>query len=244
MVFNEYLNKLGFQINPFQFSNADKEVEYISEYFIQPDYFEDVWGNPYSPVSSIVYAPRGAGKTAQRIMIEKRAKQSEDILTITYTNHDLTEFKSIDEVTLTYHLTYLNRLLLLAFFQRIEDAKFDFDFTFNFTERQYVYKLARIYLYDTPASFPNQAITSLKTIEDYAIDVWKGFKEPIVQVIKQITKAKGLEVDLSKVEVDKKLQLSHRDNFINIITLLKKAGYNIIMILVDKVDEQHLREQP
>jgi len=240
MTFNEYLTFLGFEVNPFQFSNADKEIDYISEYFIRPDYFEDVWGNPYAPVSSVVYAPRGAGKTAQRIMIEKRAKEVLDILAVTYTNHDLTEFASIDEITLTYHLTYLNRLLLLSLFNRIEDEHFDFNDVFNLSERQYIYKIARIYLYDTPASFPNQAISSLKTKVDRAIDIWNGFKEPIASVIKKITKAKGLEVDISKIDIDKKLQLSHKDNFINIIELLKRSGYNSIMVLIDKVDEQHL----
>lgn len=240
MTFNEYINRLGFELNPFQFSNADKEVEYIESYFIKPDYFEDIWGNPYSPVSSIVYAPRGAGKTAQRIMVEKRAKNTSDILTVSYTNHDLTEFKTIDDVKLTYHLIYLNRLLLLAFFKRVEKPDFNFDFTFSFTERQYIYKIARIYLYDTPASFPNQAISSLKTVEDYAVDLWKGFKEPIVKVIKQISKSKGFEVDLSTIDIDKKLQLSHKDNFINIIELVKKTGISTVFILIDKVDEQSL----
>lgn len=119
MTFIDYLKNLGFEINPFQFSNADQERTLLGRYFVTPDYFEDIWGNPYSPVSSIVYAPRGAGKTAQRIMVEEKAREFSDILAITYTNHDLTEFKSIDEVNLAYHLTYLNRLLLLAFFNRI-----------------------------------------------------------------------------------------------------------------------------
>ena len=86
MTINDYLKNLGFDLNPFQFTNADKETELLSNYFIKPDYFEDVWGNPYEPVSSIVYAPRGAGKTAQRIMIEKRAKEYDDILAALYKN--------------------------------------------------------------------------------------------------------------------------------------------------------------
>ncbi|MBY2893792.1 MULTISPECIES: P-loop ATPase, Sll1717 family [Bacteroides] len=240
MTFEEYLSKLGFLRNPFQQSNADKEIDFLSEYFIKPDYFEDVWGNPYNPSSNIVYAPRGGGKTAQRIMIEKRAKNHSDILTITYTNHDLSCYKSVDDIDLSYHLTYLNRLLLLAFFNRITDPGFNFDFTFSFSERQYIYKIARIYLFDTPASFPNQAMSSLKKIEDYAIDLWNNFKEPIVNVIKQISKSKGLEIDLSSIEIDKKLQQSHKDNFFNIIELLKKTEYKSIIILIDKVDEQSL----
>lgn len=240
MTFDEYLLNLGFLRNPFLQSNADKEVDFLSEYFIKPDYFEDIWGNLYNPSSSVVYAPRGGGKTAQRIMIEKRAEEYPDILTITYTNHDLSNYKSVDDIDLAYHLIYLNRLLLLSFFNRIIDPQFNFDFTFSFNERQYLFKVARIYLFDTPASFPSQAMSSLKKIEDYAVDLWNNFKEPIVNVIKQISRNKGLEIDLSKIEIDKKIQQSHKDNFINIIALLKKTQYKSILILVDKVDEQSL----
>lgn len=240
MTFENFINNLGFDSNPFQFSNADKEIDLLSSYFIKPDYFEDIWGNPYNPVSNIIYAPRGGGKTAQRIMVEKRAKEHDDILTITYTNHDLSSFKTINEVNLTYHLTYLNRLLLLSLFNRIQNDSFNFESIFSFTERQYIYKLARIYLFDTPASFPNQALHSLKTIEDYAVDLWNGFKEPIANVIKQISKSKGLEIDISNIQIDKKLELSHKDNFFNIVSLLRKTKYNSIMILIDKVDEQNL----
>ncbi|QQL49333.1 P-loop ATPase, Sll1717 family [Mucilaginibacter ginkgonis] len=240
MSLEEYWKSLGFLSNPFQFSNADKEVEFLSEYFIKPDYFEDVWGDPYNPVSNIIYAPRGGGKTAQRIMIEKRAKLTDDILTITYTNHDLSQVVDINHVDLQYHLTYLNRLMLLAFFSRIETDDLKFAFAFNLTERQYIYKLARIYLYETPASFPNQAIASLKTISDHAIGLWNNFKEPIANIIRQISKAKGIEIDLSKVEIDKKLVMSHKDNFMNISSLLRRVGYKSLMVLIDKVDEQSL----
>lgn len=240
MTIEQFINNLGFETNPFQYSNADKEVEYLNDYFIYPDYFEDVWGNPYNSVSNIVYAPRGGGKTAQRIMIEKRAKDTSDVLAITYTNHDLSKFKKIEDINLEYHLIYLNRLLLISFFNRINDIDFNFNYTFTFSERQYIYKLARIYLYDTPASFPSQAIHSLKTMEDYAMDLWKEFKVPIANVIKQISKNKGFEIDLSNIEIDKKLELSHKNNLFNIIELLKKSGYNSIYILIDKVDEQSL----
>ncbi len=149
-------------------------------------------------------------------------------------------FKNISEINLTYHLVYLNRLLLISFFNRIQNHDFEFESTFSFNERQYLYKVARIYLYDTPASFPTQAIQSLKTIEDYVVDLWKNFKEPIANIIKQISKTKGVEVDLSKIEIDKKLESNHKDNFFNIKNLLQKTGYNSILFLIDKVDEQNL----
>jgi hypothetical protein len=241
MTKKEYLDSLGLNENPFQYTNADKEADLIDQYFIYPDYFEDVWGDPNNPVSNIVYAPRGGGKTAQRLMIEKRALDFEEVLTITYSDHDLSSFSSINEVGLSYHLEYLNRLLLLSFFNRLHTLDhFDYIYEFSFSERQYIYKLCRIYLFETPVSFPKQAIKSLKTIEDNALDIWRKFKDPIADVIKAITKAKGAEIDISKVELDKKLQMSHKDNFLNIKELINRLGINTIYILVDKVDEQSL----
>jgi len=237
----DYVKKLGFDTNPFQYTNADKEVNYIDKYFISPDYFEDIWGDIENPVSNIIYAPRGAGKTAQRIMIEKRAKEFDNVITVTYTNHDLTEFKKIEDVSISYHYQYLNRLLLLSFFDRLSFLD-DFDYldTFNYNERQFIYKLTRIYLYDTPASFPKQAINSLKTIEDRVVDLWRNFKDPIAKVIKEISSEKGLKVDLSSIEIDKKLSLSHKDNFFNILSFISKLQIDTVYFLVDKVDEQTL----
>ncbi|SDZ89904.1 hypothetical protein SAMN05443667_101213 [Flavobacterium gillisiae] len=241
MTKKEYIKHIGLDENPFQYTNADKETNLIDQYFIYPDYFEDVWGDPAAPVSNIVYAPRGGGKTAQRLMIEKRAEKYDEILTITYTDHDLSGFKSINEIGLSYHLEYLNRLMLLSFFNRLHTMN-DFQYTseFSFSERQFIYKLCRIYLFETPASFPKQAIASLKTAEDHALDIWNKFKEPIANVIKAISKAKGAEIDISKIDLDKKLQMSHKDNFINIKEFLNRLGLSTIYILVDKVDEQSL----
>lgn len=241
MNIKDYLENIGFELNPFQFTNADQESQYIERYFIAPDYFDDVWGNPYNPVSNIIYAPRGAGKTAQRIMIEKRASVTDNVLTITYVNHDLSRFKSIDEIDSNYHLEYLNRLLLLAFFSRLDSiTDFKKAFLFEYNQRQYIYKLARIYLYQTPASFPNQAINSLKTLTDQGLDLWRKFKVPIANIIQQITKNQGHEIDLSTIELDKDLKMTHRDNFVNIVELLNQVGYESIYVLIDKVDEQNL----
>ena len=241
MTKKEYIESLGLNENPFQYTNADKEADLIHQYFIYPDYFEDVWGDPQNPVSNIIYAPRGGGKTAQRLMIEKRASGFDEVLTITYTDHDLSKFNSINEVGLSYHLEYLNRLLLLSFFDKLHSLNdFDYIYEFDFSERQYIYKLCRIYLFETPASFPKQAINSLKTIEDHALDIWRKFKDPIADVIKAISKAKGAEIDISKIEVDKKLKMSHKDNFLNIKELLNRLGVSTIYVLVDKIDEQSL----
>ncbi|SHF02251.1 hypothetical protein SAMN05444278_1181 [Psychroflexus salarius] len=241
MTKKDFLSNLGFIENPFQHTNADKESSIIDKYFIYPDYFEDVWGDPENPISNIIYAPRGGGKTAQRVMIEKRAVNFKEILTITYTEHDLSNFNSIDEVKLSYHLEYLNRLLLLAFFDKLSNLQeFEYKNEFSYSERQYLYKLCKIYLYNTPASFPKQAINSLKTITDRATEIWDRFKAPFSEIIKKISKEKGVEIDLSKVDIDEKIKSSHKDNFLNLRVFLERLGYSTIYILIDKVDEQSL----
>lgn len=241
MTRKEYLNKIKLIENPFQYTNADKESNILDKYFISPDYFEDVWGDPENPISNIIYAPRGGGKTAQRVMIEKRALKNEKVLTITYTDHDLSKYRKIEDLNINYHLEYLNRLLLLSFFSQLNRLE-DFSYIYKFTlkERQFIHKLSRIYLYETPASFPKQAINSLKFFEDYAIEVWDKFRVPFSEVIKKISKAKGVEIDLSKIELDKKIQLTHKDNLFNIRSFLEKLGVETIYILIDKVDELSL----
>jgi hypothetical protein len=58
----EFLAKLGFTANPFQFTNADEE-DHLQSYFVPPPYFDSVWGDPSKPVTHVIFAPRGGGKS-------------------------------------------------------------------------------------------------------------------------------------------------------------------------------------
>lgn len=53
--------QLGFDKHPFLKTNADEE-EALQDYFVPPPYFDAIIGDPDNPSSSIVLAPRGAGK--------------------------------------------------------------------------------------------------------------------------------------------------------------------------------------
>jgi hypothetical protein len=61
----EFLARLGFQANPFQFTNADEE-DHLQSYFVPPPYFDSVWGIPinrflmsYSLHEAAARAPSG-----------------------------------------------------------------------------------------------------------------------------------------------------------------------------------------
>lgn len=69
----EYLRLNGLEADPFAFTNAEEE-DLLTEYFVPPPYFASVRGNSKQPKSTIVFAPRGGGKTAQRRVLEEDSR--------------------------------------------------------------------------------------------------------------------------------------------------------------------------
>lgn len=81
-----FLGSYGFEENPFTLTNADDE-QFLQEYFVPPPYFPSVIGTASAPNSVIVFAPRGGGKTAQKVMIVRAARdisRKDLFLCITY----------------------------------------------------------------------------------------------------------------------------------------------------------------
>jgi hypothetical protein len=67
--YTDLLQNLGFERDPFATTNADEE-ELLQDYFIEPPFFKAVYGDINRPKSTIVFAPRGGGKTALKRRIE------------------------------------------------------------------------------------------------------------------------------------------------------------------------------
>ena len=108
--FRQFFSGLGFEDNPFAYTNADEE-DRLPEYFVSPPYFESVFGDPKKPKSFIVFAPRGGGKTAQRRMIERQSADNE-ILAITYDNFDFSDVNKPHDVKIYHHLRRIIRFIL------------------------------------------------------------------------------------------------------------------------------------
>src|ERR1700694_4529365 len=104
----EFLMRLGFEANPFQFTNADEEAK-LNEYFVAPPYFASVYGDPAEPTSCMVFAPRGSGKSAQRRMVAMTAP-SEQVLCVTYDSFRHPRELSLLQMTLADHLINIARV--------------------------------------------------------------------------------------------------------------------------------------
>lgn len=77
----DYFKKMGFKDDPFASTNALQE-EFLEEYFVTPPYYCSLVGSVKNPKSSFVIAPRGTGKTAQRLMLEKLSEKEQGMLTV------------------------------------------------------------------------------------------------------------------------------------------------------------------
>ncbi len=73
---------LGFSKHPFSKTNADEEPD-LASYFVPPPYFDAVIGDSSSPSASVILAPRGAGKSALRRMVESNSLDHK-FLAVTY----------------------------------------------------------------------------------------------------------------------------------------------------------------
>ncbi len=242
---NSFIKQMGFNVNPFQYYNADQELKYIEQYFIEPPYFEDIWWDYDNPISSIVYAPRWTWKSTQRIMMENRAKQWDEVLWINYSEHDLSNIKSLEEIDINYHLINLNRILLLSLLWKIANDNKDYKKIFSPSERDLIFQISKIYLYDLPDDAVKIALESIKTKFDIVKDYYQKFSSPLSELFNAAVKRfSWTETNIKLWEVkilDKYKRSSHKLHFLRLKDLLiDKLWFHSIYILIDKIDEQSL----
>lgn len=106
MEIDTFFARQGFETDPFESTNAENEPR-LAEYFVSPPYFATVLGDPSSPQSHVVLAPRGSGKTAQRKMIEARSTEDTQTLCLLYATFDMHGGLRVADATWSYHMTQI-----------------------------------------------------------------------------------------------------------------------------------------
>jgi hypothetical protein len=85
-----WLQEIGFSHgSPFATSEADRETQLLPEFFIDTGYYDVLWGDPRNPQTVILFAPRGGGKTAHRVMVQSQCcplRPQADVLAVPHTN--------------------------------------------------------------------------------------------------------------------------------------------------------------
>lgn len=232
---NIYKN-LGFTDNPFAYTNADEE-DLITEYFVPPPYFEAIQGDYKSPNSSVVLAPRGSGKTAQRKMIEEWSKDK-PILTVTIDRFEFGNNQKLEDVSLVYHLKNIitNSLLNLIFWAATYPDTLN---NLSKDDKKNLSILSHNYLGDLNGAQVKEILMGIKSVPQKIKDFWNENIGILDSIINFLLKGYDLpELDLPSLkQEEKKLNESYKYQLELIYQLATKFGFEAIYILIDKVDE-------
>ena len=236
----EFLSQFGFDEDPFRSTNAAEEPK-LSAYFVPPPYFASVLGTPDHPRSDVILAPRGGGKTAQRIMIESESRKSHEFLCVSYEKFDIRDgFKSRD-ADLPYHLNNICKLLLVAALAELESNPSKVSALDTHKKTILKYQTQKL-LGELSSADYEAAIHSLKNLGDKANDLWNKYGGKVAALVNAFLTKYGFgPIDVSGVsEVNLKEDDSLRYHFQELLKILSVIGFSSTYILVDRVDELYL----
>jgi len=245
-----WLQQIGFaKGNPFAIGEAARESQLLPEFFVDTGYYDLIWGNPRVPQSTLVFAPRGSGKTAYRVMVQNQCyplSAHSDVLAILYTSFDIffqphliSQLARID-----LHIkAILNKglyALLNTLCQKQEMVNSIFP-----PQRC---RLAWFYRTFAPQALsPIELLERIQAIEPDFHPPWESFREsvrksnlrqplayanllgnPVLQLLADLVDCvpEPLETQLSPAQI-----------FTEFIQEVQRSGIRAIYILVDRLDE-------
>lgn len=237
---HEFIRSLGFEDDPFRYYNADQE-DRLDKYFIDPPYFESLWGDPNSPESHVVLAPRGGGKSAQRRMLEERC-WAHEVFLITYDYFFTTGgIKSAKDADMAFHLRNLNRLALISFFSYLANRDIFDPIMYESEEKRFLTKMIDKYLGDIEVSTIRDVIQGSMTFPA-KFKRWWNENLPFIGLLSAFVKSR-FQLDFGtpgKFEREVVVSEDPLNHFKTILRLARKFGLNSCYILIDKVDETEL----
>lgn len=236
MTYESFISRRGFTEDPFAFTDSDRENR-LSDYFVPPPYFAGVMGTPSSPEPSIVFAPRGGGKSAQRRMVEEASQDlAAPFLCITYSN-----FESVGGTTpsIAEHHLALSRLLTLAMLSELQADETGVMYL-DEHERQVLKVAAQVLLSSLTADEFRIAMSSIKTVGDKAGELWRKYGGVVAVAIAALLAQagmKGVNLPAGLVAQAESLEASAQYFFVELIKMSKKLAWQSVYILIDRVDE-------
>lgn len=232
---SNFLSSHGFTEDPFASTNADKEPQ-LSTYFVPPPYFTSVKGDPKQPKSNVVLAPRGAGKTAQKVMLEEYAESKTDqpFYCITYDSFRNIPRAKLSSINVDWHLSQVIQRLSSGILALIEDGKRPDLSTSDKRLLSYVFDT---HLGSLSSADAEKIFSSVKTSGDKVMDFIKANGRNITKIVAAIPTIWGLEP--LEIEIIKKEFREEPNIFIieRLVQIIKKFGFESVYILVDRVDE-------
>jgi hypothetical protein len=236
MSYIQLLNNLGFVSDPFAKTNADEE-EMLEEYFIEPPFFKAVYGDTSTPKSSVVFAPRGGGKTALKRKIEI-SSLNENFLCITYNEFNEINHR-LSDINLDFHLKNIIKLILTGILASIQELGIT---NLSKGERHLLYLFTKEYFSEIDITQLGTAIASVKNISDKTKEWWNTFSSPIGGLfLNTFLSNFGLNpVELKGFDEENFNLGGAVEQLKSLQKISQKLGYSCIYVLIDKIDENSL----
>ncbi len=232
----KFLSSKGFVGNPFSSTNADKEPQ-LTDYFVPPPYFPSVRGDPRDPKSNVVLAPRGGGKTAQKVMLEEYSREEKNapIFCITYDSFQTPQGFKLSSVNSDWHLSRIVQRFLGGVCALIEDGH---GTNLSKADKRTIAYCIEKYLGKLSADDANDVVSSIKSIPEKTNEFFITHGRNIAAIMAAIAAKLGLnDLDLD-FSADEDLRTeSHESIFNRLITIVQNFGYSCVYILIDRVDE-------
>jgi hypothetical protein len=234
---SSFLARFGFESDPFQLTNSDSEP-LLEQYFVPPPFYSGVLGDPSAPVPVAVFAPRGTGKTAQRISVEQQSRQGKNYLCITYDNFGVASKRQLESVDLAFHLRNISTRLTLAALTQLNLCPWELDLL-NKHQRQVLLYASRQFLGQLTQQEYSDALSSVKTLKDKAAELWQSYGGVVANVVNALLKK--IKLDELTVPDELKQSLERPDSqeyiFQQLLLAIQALGYRSTYILLDRVDE-------
>jgi uncharacterized protein (DUF952 family) len=233
---NQFLARLGFDADPFASTNAAGEQR-LDDYFVDPPYFDSVVGDPRSPSSHIVLAPRGGGKTAQKRRLESIAERS-GFFCISYDEFDLPSGFELRQADWDYHATQICRRLTAGVLAFLHDEP---SYVQILTRRQKAMLgfYADAFLGPMSAADFRVALRSVKSVPHRIARVIDQYGGPVAVFVRAVL----ARLDVSEVpradELVGGLTLSQslRYHLDQLVEIIRSLDFYCTYVLVDRVDE-------
>ncbi|ELV7528848.1 hypothetical protein QMU90_002733 [Edwardsiella ictaluri] len=250
--FESYYKSMGFISYPFSVYTAESELEKAEDLYKKPSNYS-VINEALDGSSVIVIGERGTGKTALNLDI-MRKKQSVDRLFVS-----IDDFSALEEgfsSELLYE--FITSQIAAAFFKKMS-VKPKLFWKYSKDERLYL----SLYLYRyVPASTKNQLREQIKKIQHGRLKrlgfvTYNSVRVVLNYGLKALTKAISdsltkhfsalPEIDFGDSEYFKRLDIEVDESFTSedkayyflekLCDLVRKSGFNEIIISMDKIDE-------
>lgn len=232
----EFFRQLGFSEHPFAHTNADEEP-WLERYFVPPPFFSGVIGDPSRPTPTIVLAPRGAGKTAQRRQLEIWCNANA-VLPVTYDRFEFGAGQKIAEIGLPYHIRNILTRVLISYLSYLGDYS-DLLRNLSKDEKRLLSIFAHTYLGDLTGLRLQELLNELKSLPEKFRSFWSNNVGVLESVVNVLLNKYGLEsIDLPDLkQEEKRLSETYKHQLEVLASLVQRIGFRSIYILIDKADE-------